>query len=147
MPLNLTERPLGIEEHNLVLATWVKEYRASPYAGCLPNHVSTAIYVSCIEDLILAGATLRGVFDSANRCLGWVCEDLTEDSVPVIHYIYLRPRLPADQFAEVKTALVPLEPGIYTYRTKAISDLLGYAWKHRPGFARSRSAPHENPQN
>ena len=141
--MQLTERALGPNEQNLVLATWIKAFRTSPYAGCLPNHVSTSILTRCIVDLLDAGATLRGVFDEYDNCLGWVCEDLTEDSTPVIHYIYTRPRQSEASLAEVRASLVPASGGIYTYRTKDITDFLGFHWKHRPGIARARSNKHE----
>lgn len=144
--MKLSERALGPTEQNLVLATWVKVFRTSPYAGCLPNHVSTALLTRCVVDLLAAGATLRGVFDEADNCLGWVCEDLTEDSVPVIHYIYLKPRQSQAALDEIRARLVPADGGIYTYRTKDITDFLGYQWKHRPGFARARSNKHETTQ-
>jgi hypothetical protein len=138
----MTERPLGSAEHNLVLATWIKEFRASPYAGCLPNHVSTSIIRSCIDDLIKAGATLRGVFEG-ETCLGWVCEDLVLDPTgleqPVIHFIYTRSGVKPEVAKAVREALVPVSGGIYTYRTKTITDYLGPTWRHRPGIARSRS--------
>ena len=138
----MIERPLGPAEHNLILATWIKEFRTSPYAGCLPNHLSTAIIRSCIDDLIKAGATLRGVFEG-DTCLGWVCEDLATDpqgvEQAVIHFIYTRSGVSPDTKRAVREALVPSAGGIYTYRTKTIADYLGPNWRHRPGIARSRS--------
>ncbi len=133
----MNERLLGPAEHNLILATRIKEYRTSPYAGCLPNHISTATIRSCINDLISAGASLRGVFEG-DTCLGWVCEDLVDDQA-VIHWIYVRSGLSQDQDAYTRDCLVPKGGGIYTYRTRRISDYLGFEWKHRPGVARSRS--------
>ncbi len=133
----LTEKPLTESELPLVYDSWIKSYRKSPFAGCLPNHVAHTILRANIVDLLNAGATLRGVFDDG-RCVAWVCEDLVDDT-PVVHFAYIKASHDTDKFRPALRDMLAPKEGIYTYRTRWLTNFLGPSFRHEPGVARSRS--------
>lgn len=138
----LTERALTHAELPLVYDSWIKNFRSSPWAGCLPNHVAVAIHRSAIVDLINAGATLRGLFDG-EECVAWVCEDFDADeNTAVVHFAYVKAKVADADMAAVRAALAP-DSGIYTYKTTWLQSFLGNGFRHRPAFARKRSKPQE----
>jgi hypothetical protein len=131
----LSEAPITQQELNFVYDSWIKVYKDSPHAGCIPRHLVHTILRAFIVDLVNSGAYLRGIFDG-DKLAAWVCED-EHKGKPVVHFCYIKEAY--RDHPEMRERIAP-PAGYYTYRTGWLARFLGNGFIHDPQIARYRSA-------
>lgn len=85
-------RPAEPQDYNLVLDSWIKTFKSSPYAGIVAADEYHATTRDAIEKLIARGAKLvMAVADNdREQIIGWVCYEISLEGVPVVHYVYVK---------------------------------------------------------
>lgn len=143
----ITVRKLKTDEIPYVYDSWIKSWKGSPWAGCIPNHLATAAHRETIHALVNAGAVLRGAYrdDNDQEIIGWGCFDLTDRGEAVVHFLHWRdPESIPPLLAECQSrAGVEAVSKFYTHRTAVISAALSpLGYQHRPEIARRQKRNH-----
>lgn len=138
----ITTRPMEKDDVRLVLDSWLKSYRISPWAGCVPNHLYYDVHHECIEQLLARGAEVlvAAAKHDKTRILGWICTERTRD-LNVIHFIYVKDPFRQRGLAShlLETVFGTQENRIhYTFRTRDGACLIGEHWVHSPEIARRK---------
>jgi hypothetical protein len=138
---NVLYRTATPEDVPFVMDSWMKSWRKSPWAGCIPNNRYYDVTRDGIEQLIARGATLEIACNPTNpkQIFGWVCRELTTDdpAVCVIHYCYVKDPFLRMGVGETLVARSPgRQPGYYTYAYRQVKDSCGREWKHAPEISR-----------
>lgn len=92
-PQSLRYRPPEPEELWLIVDSWAKGWRNSPWAGTVRNDRFFDVHRDTIVGLIARGAkALAAVADGVNgeRVLGWVCYEEKPPADTVVHYCYVK---------------------------------------------------------
>jgi hypothetical protein len=137
------------EDNKLIMDSWLKSWRESPWAGVVPNHLYYKQTRELIEHLVMRGSNFEVACspNDPNVIYGWICKELTNEQEPVavIHCVYVK-----DAYLKVRheggtigSALVQRcagrQPGLYTFRTRQTEGAcrpLGF--KHAPEVARRK---------
>jgi GNAT superfamily N-acetyltransferase len=134
---SVTFRPLDPSEIAVVLDSWFKSWRTSPWAGVVPNHLAASTTRELVGGLIARGAKIT-VADFNGRVLGWICyEHKGEDTVG--HFLYVK-----DVYRRMGlgTALVDYAIGarkgkfLYTHKTRLSRWVLPEGAVHAPEIGR-----------
>lgn len=143
VPSQTTVRDLVPSDVAFVMDSWIKSWRVSPWAGCVPNNQFHDVQRSTIEGLIGRGAKIRvlSITDRPDVILGWVCTEVERSGRTVVHFIYIKDPYQAampDAPERLLSAVEGIQPGFYTHRTKKVQAALGRGWVHVPEIARRK---------
>lgn len=123
-------RPAEPQDYHLVLDSWIKTYKSSPYAGSIAANLFHPAQRDTIEQLISRGAKIVcAVADNdRDQVLGWVAYEMSLVGTPVVHYVYVKGAKAPDTKAFVfrgrglgRALLKQATHGgrfIYTFRTR-----------------------------
>lgn len=131
-------RPVKATDLNFVFDSWMKQWRQSPWAGTIPNHMYYETQRTLIEDLIARGARIVVAYPEGREdvILGWACGEEKEGKT-VLHYAYVK-----DPFLGlgIQTRLVSQLPGT---SPGFVTHVLPYRefskWQHVPEMARRKT--------
>lgn len=133
------------DEIPFIYDSWIKNWRTSRFAGCIPNNKFHGYTRDAINELVLRGAHLM-VARRLGRVLGWVCYEAREGRL-VVHSAYVKsayrgyPILPR-LIEEAESRAHAEAPGFYTYRTDYLTEALAGlgkgTWSHAPEIARRK---------
>ena len=137
--------PASASEVIFVYDSWIKGWRTSRWAGCIPNNVFHQTTKDAIHQLLTRGANLH-VARSGGRALGWLCHEATEDGRLVVHAAYVKSAYRGFPVLDALVAHACADgatcPGFYTYRTdfleRGLRDLNKGPWTHAPEIARRK---------
>jgi hypothetical protein len=119
---------------NFVLDGWIRSWRTSPWAGCIPNNLIWETTRSCIAGLLVRGARVDVAAvtrtDGSERLVGFICWE-----PGVLHYVFVKRT--GFRGLGIGRHLVRTffdRPGIITHRTPMSGWLLddGWAWDPIP---------------
>lgn len=112
------------DEAAFIVSTWMRAWKVSPYAGCIPNHLYREVQRTLIEQLVLRGATFKVAVTSERpraRILGFVCRELTRQGEAVVHFLYCREAyISLGVLERLVEEVVGSRPIRYTHRTKQV---------------------------
>lgn len=125
-----------------LFSSWIGSYEGSPWAGTIPQHLSTAIHKATIMQLMQRGMKIVMAVnpDDDDQILGFIAY---ESSGPILHYVFVKSLLRGEGVAKALLAFAgfsPDGPVFHTFRTPDLNKLRRMV--HRPGFAR-RKAPYD----
>ena len=126
-----------------VLETWLTSFRKSPWAGVVPNDLYKPVYLNAIKQLLDRGAMVLCAVnpDKPDHILGWICFERTSDSVPVVHYVFVKPLYRKRGVAKSLFASAGIDPTarfFYTFKTPAARYFPG--GRFEPAIARRQKA-------
>ncbi len=132
-------RKAEADDFPLVLDSWIKSVRDSPWAGNVPNNMAMAVLQESLKQLMLRGAKVLVAAnpDRPQQIVGWICAEPGRESEKVVHAVYTkRPfrRLGIAKQLLASVGLSPTDPFPYTYRT-LMSRVFPNA-KYLPGIQR-----------
>lgn len=141
MSLPLTIRPLQPGDQPFVLDGWIRSWRTSPWAGCIPNNRVWEVTRDAIAGLCLRGAQIdvavaRGT--DVERLVGFVCYEPKD----LIHYVFVKRRgfrglgIGRQLVDHAGRTLGLAQPGRFTHRTTGSKLLLDAGWTWDPIPAR-----------
>lgn len=139
--LPITIRPMLPGEQPFVLDGWIRSWRTSPWAGCIPNNRVWEVTRDAIAGLCLRGANIdvavsRG--ETSERLVGFVCYEPQD----ILHYVFTKRRGfrglgIGRQLADHAVAQLGItQPGRFTHRTTGAQFLLNSGWRWDPIPAR-----------
>lgn len=139
--LPITIRPMAQGEQPFVLDGWIRSWRTSPWAGCIPNNQVWEVTRDAIAGLCLRGAQIdvavaRGT--DTERLVGFVCYEAPD----VVHYLFVKRRgfrglgIGKQLLGYAQSALGLQTPGRFTHRTTGSKLLLDLGWTWDPIPAR-----------
>lgn len=121
-----------------VMSNWLRSFRNTPWAGCIPNHLYYDTYRVAVEQLIARGATIE-VAEFSGRLLGFAASEVTRDGRSVIHALYVKDPFQSRGIdRELVNRASGTKPGFYTFRTPQLERALDRNWTHAPEIARRR---------
>lgn len=135
-------RPATPDDMGFVWDSWLKSWRKSPWAGCIPNNLYFETTRSAIEQLVGRGATFLVACLAAepDKILGWCCHELSQDTTPrtVVHYVYVKdPYLSLGIAGQLVNGLPGAKPGFYSHRYRQVAEACP-GWRHAPEIARRK---------
>ena len=119
--------------------SWLRSWRKSPWAGCIPNNLFFPLTRSSIEQLVGRGAkfTIACLAADPEKILGWCCHELSGEDA-VVHYGYCKDCYLGLGILEALVAQIPgNKPGYYTHRYRQVSEACP-GWRHTPEIARRK---------
>ncbi len=130
------------DDISFIFDSWLRSWRKSPWAGCIPNNLYFPLTRSTIEQLVARGAEFKVACLAADpdKILGWVCYELSQDTTPrtVVHYVYTKdPYLNLGIGPALVASLAGAKPGFYTHRYRQVSEACP-GWRHAPEIARRK---------
>jgi hypothetical protein len=126
------------DEANFIMSSWLRVWKVSPFAGCIPNHLFRQVTRTAIEQLILRGARFR-VAVSGDRILGWMCSEQTRRGEAVVHAGYCRESyILLGVLEALRDDVEGSRPIRYTHRTRQLANALGESARHCPEIARRK---------
>lgn len=127
-------RPFRADDLDYVYDSWLNQWRASRWAGVVPNHLYYPTQRALIDGLIARGAVIL-VADEGRTLLGWACGEV-KDGRTVLHYA--RTKDPYAQW-EIDRALVAALPGEKPgFLTHWLPRYAKDGWTHAPEMARRK---------
>ena len=126
------------EDLPMVFDSWLKDWRTSKWAGCIPNNLYFETQRTLIEDLIARGAVIQIAYPSGREdiILGWACAEAKEGKT-VLHYLYTKDPFLGLGVSNLLLASLPGEkPGFITHRLQGKEYK---EWRHAPEIARRKS--------
>lgn len=136
--MEILVRPGNSEDLALVFDSWLKDWRTSKWAGCIPNHLYFDTQRTLIEDLIARGAQIRVAYPTGRPdiILGWCCGEEKEGKT-VLHYLYTKDPFIGLGIPDLLLSALPgAKPGFVTHKLQA-KELK--EWRHTPEMARRKS--------
>lgn len=136
--------PARAADMDYIRESWIRAYRVSPWAGCIPNNLVSSVYTQAIDDLIQRGARLLTIRNPANpqQLLGFCCYEITPRREAVVHFAFVKPtfrRLGAcNAMLAYVLAAVPERRFFITFRTAASKYFKNCTF--RPEIARRKDA-------
>lgn len=136
-------RPMRPEDLNFILDGWIRSWRTSPWAGCVPNNMIWEVTRSTVAGLMTRGATIDvAEVDNSEgepRLVGFICHE----GGRYLHYLFVK----RNGFRGFGIGSLLLnyafdEPGIFTHRTPACNWLLNNGWRWDPIPARREQVNH-----
>jgi hypothetical protein len=120
-----------------VLDGWIRSWRTSPWAGCIPNNMIWEVTRSCVAGLMTRGARLDVAevarTDGTKRLVGFVCFEAPD----LVHYVFVKKtgfrgfgigRLLLDHASYA----LGIRVGRYTHRTQQSHRLFDASWTWDP---------------
>lgn len=144
MSLPLDLRPMGPDDLPFVLDGWIRSWRVSPWAGCIPNNRVFELTREAIAGLLLRGATIEVASVSGTqvtRLVGFVCYEPPD----LLHYVYVKKTgfrglgIGRQLVDTARTRLGLHGPGRLTHRTSQSGWLLDGDWQWDPVPARTET--------
>jgi hypothetical protein len=130
--------PATKEEIPLVYDSWIKGWRTSRWAGCIPNNLFHKVTKDAIHQLLTRGANLY-VARAGGRVLGWICYETSSDGRLIVHSAYVKSIYRGYPILEHLLQFAgQIQPGFYTYRTDYLQAAIGHGWVHAPEIARRK---------
>lgn len=131
-------RDLKKEDAPFIFDSWMRSWRVSKYAGCIPNNLFYSTTRANIEHLIARGSIVKVACLDTNpdAILGWVCYETLPDTSSCVHYIYVKDPYLKLGVGEALAKLLP-ESGFYSYRGSQIDDFFP-EFKWAPEIARRK---------
>ena len=137
-------RPLQQGDQPFVLDGWIRSWRTSPWAGCIPNNKVWEVTRESIAGLAIRGANIdvavsRG--ETSERLVGFICYEAPD----IIHYVVTKRRgflglgIGRQLVDHALAQLGRTEPGRFTHRTTGAQFLLNSGWRWDPIPARVAS--------
>lgn len=125
------------EDIPFIFDSWMKSWRVSKHAGCIPNHLFFETQRVLIEDLFARGAwTLVAYPDSdMDTIVGWAVGEVKEGKT-VLHYVYVKDPFIGLGVPELLVTNMPgTKPGFITHKlqNKELKE-----WRHVPEMARRK---------
>ena len=141
----MDERGWDIRSYNVandetfLLDSWLNAYRASPWAGAVPNNKYFDVYGDAIKELLTRGSKVLVACnpDNSSQILGWVCYELSARGDKVVHFVYVKDVFRKLGIANSLIGAAGINPKgrfYYTYKTK-MSKVFKLA-AHEPAIAR-----------
>lgn len=121
-----------------IFDSWMKSWRISKWAGCVPNHLFFESQRVLIEDLIARGAWILVAHPSGqlDTIIGWACAE-QKDEKCVLHYLYYKDAFRGLGVADLLLAALPgSKPGYITHK---LPEKLFKEWRHTPEMARRKA--------
>jgi ribosomal protein S18 acetylase RimI-like enzyme len=132
-----TFRPLQPEEVGLLLDSWSKSFRDSPYAGVIRNDQYFGQMKLLIGGLIARGAKVLCAA-VGDRVVGWVCYEHKQDSA-ALHYVYVKGTFRRQGLGRELVHRADLgDRFFYTHRTHYAKHVVPKTAVHVPEVARRR---------
>lgn len=120
-------------EAGFVYNNWLNTWRASKFAGVIPNNLYYETTRTAIDELIGRGAKVI-VAELNGELLGFACGEV-KDGKTVHHYTYVKDPFLGHGLEEALLAQLPgVKPGWFTYASERF--LKDKQWKHAPEMAR-----------
>lgn len=126
------------DEFSLVIDSWVRSFRKSPWAGCVPNHLWDQVMRTSIAELLnraLVIVAVKELEDGTRRVMGY---SVAEPGV--LHWLYVK-----DDYRRLGIGKALLEVTthgwdqfVYTHKTRASARFLGQRFIWDPVLARIR---------
>jgi len=129
------------DDMKLIMESWKRSWRTSPWAGVIRNDEYYASIRSTIEGLIARGAQLLVASHESKpgRVMGWVCYEVLSDELCCIHYVYVKdPFLRQGIGDQLVAAAEGKKPGLYSFRFRQVVESVGPGWSHAPEVARRK---------
>lgn len=127
--------------------SWLKSFRDSPWAGCVPNNLYWPTYTEAVEQLASESRVVAVVSkDDPDTIVAWIC---AEPQKGIVHYAFVKHRF--RQMGLLRLLLQSVmgrDSGLtLTYRSR--SPVFNYyrakrAWKHDPVPARTKKREQHN---
>lgn len=139
MSSEITFRKPHQGDFKFVFDSWLRSWRTSPWAGCIPNNVYYPLTRSAIEQLVGRGAEfiVACLAKAPERILGWVCYEQAGPEA-LVHYCYVKdPYLPLGIGEQLVGQVPGTKPGFYTYRYRQVVEACK-GWRHVPEIARRK---------
>jgi hypothetical protein len=135
-------RPMAPGDVNFVLDSWLRSYRESPYAGCIPNNRFFDIMHEAVEGLLARGAKVEVACakHDPDKILGWLCGEIINEEL-CLHFCYVKD--PYRRMGLMTELLDRLDEThkegkrMYTFKTAA-SKWLPKKWWFVPEVARRK---------
>lgn len=132
----------------LVLDSWGKGWRESPWSGTVPNNRWHELFVDSVTQLLARGAVVEvaGVVGRPGDVLGYCSSERVRDGI-ALHYVYVkdfyrRGGLGSELVRRAERTHYPDEPPkrrFFTHRTRDTGRVCPPAsWTHAPEVARRR---------
>jgi len=133
----VTIRPAVPEDFNFILDGWIRSWRTSPWAGCIPNNMIWEVTRSCIAGLMTRGARVDvaevAKSDGGKRLVGFVCYEAPD----LLHYVFVKKTgfrgfgIGRLLFNHVMDTL-GIRVGRFTHRTNGCAPLFDFGWTWDP---------------
>jgi hypothetical protein len=149
MSHTVSYRPATPADMPLIMDSWLKSWRVSPWAGIIPNNTFYPLTRGVIEHIVMRGAEFEVACSEQKPDLifGWICREQTNEQTPiaVIHFLYVK-----DPYLKYKdgsgrtigaglVGRAPGRPGLYTFRTRQLEEVARVAgFRHAPEVARRK---------
>lgn len=131
-------RPWVKDDVAFVMSNWLRSFRNTPWAGCVPNHLFYDTYRVAVEQLIARGATIE-VAELHGRLVAFVASETSPDGLCIIHAGYSKDPFVAMRPLEQLIDRAPgTKPGLYSFRTPQLERALDRNWRHAPETVRRR---------
>lgn len=132
----------------LVLDSWGKGWRESPWSGVVPNNRWHEVFVDAVTQLLARGAVVEvaGVRGRPEAILGYAASERVRDGL-ALHYVYVkdfyrRGGLGSELVLRAERKHCPDDPPrrrFYTHRTRDTARVCpSGTWTHAPEVARRR---------
>ena len=125
-------------DRSFVVDPWLKGWKRSPFAGIIPNNLFNQVFFESINQLLERGMEVHILesVDPENQ-IGFVAFERA--SVPVLHYVYVKPVLRGMGFFPrlLEAADASERPFLYTYRTPDCRKFRNGS--HCPALARRKN--------
>lgn len=133
-------RPVKPEDMSLVMDSWLKSFRGSPWAGVVTNHTYYDIYRVTIEQLLARGAKLliAHVPGKPDMIMGYLCYEELKNDETAVHYLYVKDPYRRRQIAARLIKQVHKDnekPLFYTFKTSYSKH---FRARHVPEIARRK---------
>lgn len=125
-----------------VIKWWTRSYMRSRFAGAFPNNKFPEYMGETIRQLLARGAQILCAVNPDNQAqvLGFICHELTRESEPVVHYLFVKDyyRRNGISKALLQQAQIPTDgSAFYTHRTDFSKH---YKARFAPEIARRKEA-------
>ncbi len=126
-------RPVEPGDMPFVLDGWIRSWRTSPWAGCVPNNRIWEVTRACIADLVTRGAEIL-VAEVGGRLVGFVCHEAPD----LLHYVFVKRTgfrglgIGRRLVQESVVALALNHAGRFTHRTRSSTWLMNDGWVWDP---------------
>lgn len=135
----LFDAPNG-DEFALIWDSWMRSFKKSQWAGCVPNHLYESVQRAAITEIVDRGARVRVAAlelpDGTRRVLGY---SVSEPDKRVLHWIFVKaPYRGVGVGRRLLEEACPEGDWKYTFRTRASARFLGPRFEYDPVPARVR---------
>lgn len=109
-------------DYALILDSWLKSTRDSPWSGNVPNNLAMSVLTESVRQLVTRGAIILVAAnpERPDQIVGWLCSEAGRESERIVHALYTKRFARRLGVAKALLAAVGLRPDDhfpYTYRT------------------------------